>query len=786
MRRILGIVLSAAFFSSGGGLLAQFANVNVSNASELSAALAQAYANSLADPLATNTITLTANISATGQMIVNANLNIVGGGFTLDMNNADRAFFIAGGNVSIANLTIQNGNATGGAGGNGGGGGAGLGGAIFVGSGTYSAWDGSAGAAGLSAPAVTLSGVSFQNNQAVGGSSPIVQKPDGGAAAGGGGGGMGGAGGSTVDFPFGQGSGGGGFGNGAIGGYFTVIDSNQTLISAGAGALANVSGTNTSGGFGGPGATAAGYPGGINGGGGGSGSPSGDGGAGGGGGIGGGRGYFQNNTTPNNGGYGGFGGGGGGSTLFSGGNGGFGGGGGAGLSTGAGGLGGFGGGGGGIDEGSGTGGAGGFGAGHGANEEGNGGGGGGGLGAGGAVFVMAGASVTVVDGGFSGSSVTAGTGYYSGSAYGTDLFLGADVTFNVSSALTVNSLGGAGNLADPNVATKASDPNAQGGVVKTGNGTLTLTGTSFYTGNTTVKSGTLALGPGAQETGTALVTVGQTAGDNGTLLLGANSLLSLAGFAPTTGTDVPVMIAQSAGSTGAVVIGGGAGTSGAAIAARTFTGGAGTATVTFTQQYAVNSTTDSVYPFYTVLTGSVGVVQAGVGTTSLQPRAGANTFTGPILVESGTLQIGSATALPGGNALTLDGGTLQTALSLDLTFGAGTVTAASTIDLAGNSSVTFSTLGVSAPLAVWNYTPGDTISVLTGTVAGGASQILFYSDNGQTFLGTGAFSPDDVINIVPVPEPSVLALGLLAGLTALGLVAYRGTARRRGAPASRR
>lgn len=114
---------------------------------------------------------------------MNANVNIVGGGFTINMNNADRAFFIAGGN-----------------GGLGGGGGAGLGGGIFVSSGSYSGWTTTDNlqpilvAQGLSAPSVTLSGVSFANNAAIGG-------------------------GSTFSFGNGFASGGGGMGgNGSIGG----------------------------------------------------------------------------------------------------------------------------------------------------------------------------------------------------------------------------------------------------------------------------------------------------------------------------------------------------------------------------------------------------------------------------------------------------------------------------------------------------------------------------------------------------------------------------------------
>ncbi len=75
-------------------------------------------------------------ISLTAQMLIYANVTIAGNGNVIDMNNTDRAFFIVGGNVSISNLTIQNGNATGGNGADMAGGGAGLGGAIFVANGS--------------------------------------------------------------------------------------------------------------------------------------------------------------------------------------------------------------------------------------------------------------------------------------------------------------------------------------------------------------------------------------------------------------------------------------------------------------------------------------------------------------------------------------------------------------------------------------------------------------------------------------------------------------------------
>jgi hypothetical protein len=769
---------------------AQQTSWSVSTAADLTAALAGAFTNNVTNPSLLNTITLTGSISGTSQWIVNANVNIVGGGFTIDMQNADRAFFIAGGTVGISNLTIKRGNAVGGNGGLGGGGGAGLGGGIFVGSGSYSGWTTNdnpqpiVAALGLSVPTVTLSGVSFANNAAIGGGSTF-SFGNGFASGGGGMGGNGSIGGGDNG-----GGGGGGFGNSAVAGGGT--DSNGA-----AGAFVNVSpttGNTLSAGSGGSG-DGNGGAGGATGGGGGGGGDSGLSrvGSGGGGGVGAGRGYFTNSTPPNNGGNGGFGGGGGGNAgeFGNGGTGGFGGGGGGSVQSG--GNGGFGGGGGKAS--SGSPGAGGFGAasatptGSGGNDS----AGGGGLGAGGAVFVMAGASVTVTSGNFVSNTVTGGTGGAgnNGSAYGADLFLGGNVVFSTTGTTVVNSLGGAGNLADQNVVNNANDPNAQGGIIKTGNGTLTLTGTSYYSGITTVNFGTLALAPSATEQGTTVVTVGQNAGDVATLGLGSSSTLTLGGFNGASGTDAPVVIAQAAGSTGTVVIGNGAGSNGAFVGARVFSGGAGHATVQFTQQYAAEPGTIPVYPFYTTLTGSLGIVQNGLGTTSLQPLYGANTFSGPVTVNVGTLETtGTAAALAGATsitvnaegalllgqtngvndsaAVTLAGGELFTGTSLSETFGALNVTVGgwSIIDFMGNSStLNFSSLsldGSLASLAILNYDgANDFLNIASGTATGSLSRIAFYSDSGSTLLGYGGFEGTRLVPVA-VPEPSTVAMALAA------------------------
>jgi len=606
--------------AGAGSLGAQ--EVSVSTAQELSAALSQAASTS-----GTTTINIENNLVAPSQMFINANVVINGNGFALDMSGSDRAFFIAGGTVNINGLTISNGVARSGTGVDGGGGGAGLGGAIFIASGA------SIPGSGITLPtAVTLSGVNFSSNSATGGSAGSIS-----VNGEGGGGGMGGNGGSGSS-EFGKGGGGGG-GFGGEGGTNSAGTAGNLVFP--------VSGSG--------GSASDGYAGGANSGGGG-GADSGNGGGGG---------YNGQAGTSSVGGNGGFGGGGGGSGFLNGsaGDGGFGGGGGGGGDSSYedagtfGGTGGFGGGGGYGDRGNGTGtggGGGGFGGGAGSwditftpNN-----GGGGGLGAGGAVFVMDGASLVVESGTFNGNSVAGGTGYVNGSAYGSDLFLGSNVTFQVTGTNNVSlNLGGAGNLADPNVSGAPSSQlaEADGGVIKTGAGTLTLTGSSYYSGATVIHSGTLALASGASEVGTSTVVIGQDSGDNGTLLLGAGSNLK----------GGSLVLGQTAGASGTLIFG--PGRAGVIDFGTTpLTTGSGSGTIVFNQTLSPDGASGT-YTFTNMIDGNISLVQSGQGTTLLAPGGVelANHFTGSITIESGTLKIGNVHAIPTTTELTVNGGALD-------------------------------------------------------------------------------------------------------------------------------
>ena len=330
-------------------------------------------------PNVADTITLETNVTITGVMktLINSDITLqsdntprtIFGGDPADLD-ADRfrPLFVKSGNVTIKNLTLDNGLAKGGDSSLGGGG-AGLGGALFV-------YDGT----------VLVEDVTFSNNQAMGGSATKTGR---------GGGGL--------------------FGNAT-----TAFESGiygQGGFAGGGGMFANpsegVGGYGGNGNYGGGGGT--GGTGGLSG-------SKGDFGGGGGGGGGGYRGEGLS-SRGGGGGMGGFGGGGGGGGYggftgtgrFTGGFGGFGGGGGGGSYRDKGGMGGFGGGSGSYRE------VGGFGGG---GSTGRDGGGGGGMG--GALFAMKGLT-TLKNVTFSGNTVAGGTGGRfggeDGSALASDVFI---------------------------------------------------------------------------------------------------------------------------------------------------------------------------------------------------------------------------------------------------------------------------------------------------------------------------------------------------------------------------
>lgn len=419
-----------------------------------------------------STITLTSNLPPIQQSVF-----ITGGntpGLRIDGNNQFSIFFVYGGasasvvNVSLENMTIQNGLNLGGFGGDGagaGGGAMGGGGAVFVDRNV----------------ALTSLNVAYLNNTARGGDggNATVNTPSGG----GGGGMLRGFGGTSTNVTV-TGSGGGG-GLGGAGGAgvntsFLGSPGQPGILVGAAGGGASASGA--------PGGTAAG-------GGGGGGIPvSGSGRApvcGGGGGVAGGAGATINNN-PRGGSGGDFGGGGGsGAVPFS-------------SNTSFGGNAGFGGGGGGAgpggtpsDGGGSVGGSGSFfdgifaGGSGGARLH----GGGGGSGLGGAIIVRQGGSLIIQSNTFTGNTVTAGgggTGFLGNGAPG--IAQGEVLYLNASTA-TFSTAGG--------TQTVSNTIAGSGGLIVNGGGNLILNAANTFSGGTVVNSSTItannnsALGSGS-------------------------------------------------------------------------------------------------------------------------------------------------------------------------------------------------------------------------------------------------------------------------------------------------
>ena len=423
-------------------------------------------ANAADSRASAHVITLSADITLAGQLpLILCNTTIEGQGHTLNGADQYRLLFVGVDGatqsamtsqfpdsalgariaVTLSNLVLAHGNATGGSGSGQAGGGMGAGGALFV----------------NGASDVILSNVSFDTNQANGGNGGT------GSVGGGGGlGGRGGGGGGGGIFGFGGVAGGGmsGFGGRAYSGDTTDPggpggggysgdggDSNNNPAQAGSALIFGVAGD---GGNGAGDGTIAGDPGAADGGGGGGGLNTGGGGGGG----------F--------GGHGGFGGGGGG----------------------FGGAGGFGGGGGNSDAPGGFGG--GSGGGAGALSE-----GGGGAGMGGAIFVVDGGSLSIggtgslAGGSASGGPPGSGPGNgnpVEGSAYGVGVFLQgatgsltlqvpADATYTINDAIADE----AGSDSDAS--------SNQRGITINGDGSVVLVGTHLYSGATQISHGTLEL-----------------------------------------------------------------------------------------------------------------------------------------------------------------------------------------------------------------------------------------------------------------------------------------------------
>lgn len=220
----------------------------------------------------------------------------------------------------------------------------------------------------------------------------------------------------------------------------------------------------------------------------------------------------------------------------------------------------------------------------------------------------------------------------------------ANLGLNATRTFLINNNSIAGDN-DFTVSGVISDGGASSGLIKTGLGTLLLSGANTYTGTTDILNGPLAvdgsLGAGAANLGD---------------ITGSTSASFLFGTA--SGHTIANAINARAGSTGTLTLGG-QNTSGINI----FSGG-----INLNHALTVTAATGGEVDFNGIISGAFGLTETGGGIVKL---GSANTFTGLTTISAGTLAYGVSDALSSGG-ITINGGTLD--LGADHSDTVGTVT----------------------------------------------------------------------------------------------------------------
>jgi autotransporter-associated beta strand protein len=312
------------------------------------------------------------------------------------------------------------------------------------------------------------------------------------------------------------------------------------------------------------------------------------------------------------------------------------------------------------------------------------------------------------------------------------------------SATTVGFNNGSFNVGDVAVGTDllvSSElvPSSVGALIKTGDGTMMLTGANTYTTATTISAGTLQIGAGGT---TGSLSANSVITNNGTLSFNRSNTI-------TQGTN----FYREIKGTGAVT-----------------QAGSGTLVLSGTNTYEGATTV------------STGVLEVSGASGALTATSAVNINGGTLLLsgseanrisDAAPISLGAAT----GSKLQLSGAVTETLGALTLAGGVG----ARVIDFGATSGVlTFDSLTAtsSLPLQIWNWS--GTIGIGGGTdrlfITNGfggsslaASDISFFSGSGTgLYSGATTFSGNELVpgELVPVPEASTLlaVLGLMAPL----------------------
>ena len=305
-----------------------------------------------------------------------------------------------------------------------------------------------------------------------------------------------------------------------------------------------------------------------------------------------------------------------------------------------------------------------------------------------------------------------------------------------------------------------------GGLSKSGTGTLTLTGNSSYSGNTTVAQGALQLGNG----GAGGSVAGNIQLQSGTrLIVNRNDSFVLPGIVSGTGS------LTQAGTGTTILTASNSYTGGTTIQQGTLQLGNGGTTGSITGNIANNGNltinrSDS-YTLAGIVSGTGSLTQAGTGTTILTAE---NSYTGGTTIQQGTLQLGNGgtsgsiignianngnLTINRSDAYTLAGivsgtgsltqaGTGTTILTADNSYTGGTTIQQGTLQL-GNGGTTGSITGNVSNFGMLVFDRADTLAfagVISGTgavtQAGTGTTLLpaVQSYTGNTFVRAGTLA----------------------------------------------
>ena len=168
------------------------------------------------------------------------------------------------------------------------------------------------------------------------------------------------------------------------------------------------------------------------------------------------------------------------------------------------------------------------------------------------------------------------------------------------------------------------------------------------------------------------------------------------------------------------------------------------------------------------VTGTSGLVKSGLGLLVLR---GTNTLSGPTTVQSGTLRLATATALPNGNVTLGVTATLKVGSLLQLSLARLDLTAGGSVDV--NDGLLTTASGLTPVSTVekireglgdgsWNGTSGITSSAVAALVSQGLPRAIGWLDNGAgsmtvAFSAPGDTNIDGVVDILDAAN--FLALG---------------------------